>query len=316
MPHFTPRITLTAALAVATLCGSSAWAQSMTVEQARKQVAPFYEMLNQPATKDIKSLSEQALSPDWKSYSSETDFKGRDGFVAQVGGFGKLIPDLKWDIKDVMVDGNRIIVRSEASGTPVGPFFGVPPSGKSFKIMTIDIHTIKDGKAITAHHVEDWASALGQLKSGPAASGGAAAAVSADQAKQIVTPFYEVLSLQYKGDDALKVMEKTVQADWSFGSTDDSDRKRREQFAKETLYFGGVVPNLRSEVKDVLVSGDKVIVRRTISGTPAKPLFGIEPSGKSFAVMAIDIHTIKDGKIARTDYVGNWAAAAGQLSAK
>jgi predicted ester cyclase len=163
MPQFTPRITLAAALAVAALCATSAWAQTMTVEQARKQVAPFYEMLNQPATKDIKALSEQALSPDWKSYSSETDFKGRDGFVAQVGGFGKLIPDLKWEIKDVMVDGNRIIVRSEASGTPVGPFFGVPPSGKSFKIMTIDIHTIKDGKAIAAHHVEDWASALRQL---------------------------------------------------------------------------------------------------------------------------------------------------------
>jgi predicted ester cyclase len=95
--------------------------------------------------------------------ASEADFKGRDGFVAQVGGFGKLIPDLKWDIKEVMVDGNRIIVRSEASGTPVGPFFGVPPSGKTFKIMTIDIHTIKDGKAITAHHVEDWAGALRQL---------------------------------------------------------------------------------------------------------------------------------------------------------
>lgn len=78
-------------------------------------------------------------------------------------GFDKLIPDLKWDIKDVMVDGNRIIVRSEASGTPAGPFFGVPVSGKTFKIMTIDIHTIKDGKAIAAHHVEDWASALRQL---------------------------------------------------------------------------------------------------------------------------------------------------------
>ena len=316
MAQFISRLTTTAALALAAMTATSVWAQSMTVEQARKQVAPFYEMLNQPATKDIKALSEQALSPDWKSYSSETDFKGRDGFVAQVGGFGKLIPDLKWDIKDVMVDGNRIIVRSEASGTPVAPFFGVPPSGKSFKIMTIDIHTIKDGKAIAAHHVEDWASAMGQLKSGTVASSSTAAAVSADQAKQIVTPLYEVLSLQHKGDDAFKVMEKTVQAEWSFGSSDDSDRKRRDQFTKETLYFAGVVPNLRSEVKDVLVSGDKVIVRRTISGTPAKPLFGIEPSGKSFAVMAIDIHTIKDGKIARTDYVGNWAAAAGQLSAK
>jgi len=163
MPQFNRRITFTAALAVAALCATSASAQSMTVEQARKQVAPFYEMLNQPASKDVKALSEQALSPDWKSYSSETEFKGRDGFVAQVGGFGKLIPDLKWEIKDVLVDGNRIIVRSEASGTPVAPFFGVPTSGKSFKIMTIDIHTIKDGKAITAHHVEDWASALRQL---------------------------------------------------------------------------------------------------------------------------------------------------------
>ncbi len=163
MPHLTRPITLAATLTLAALQATLVQAQSMTVEQARKQVAPFYDMLNQPATKDLKALSEQALSPDWKSYASETDFKGRDGFVAQVGGFGKLIPDLKWDIKDVMVDGNRIIVRSEASGTPVGPFFGVAPSGKSFRIMTIDIHTIKDGKAITAHHVEDWAGALRQL---------------------------------------------------------------------------------------------------------------------------------------------------------
>ncbi len=163
MSHFTPRIALNATLAVAALCATSAWAQTMTVEQARKQIAPFYELLNQPGTKDVKALSEQALSSDWKSYSSETNFKGRDAFVAQVIGFGNLIPDLKWDIKDVMVDGNRIIVRSEASGTPVGPFFGVAPTGKSFKIMTIDIHTIKDGKAFTAHHVEDWASALRQL---------------------------------------------------------------------------------------------------------------------------------------------------------
>jgi hypothetical protein len=164
MLNIPSRLTRAAALAVAAFQFTPLWAQTMSVEQARKQVAPFYDMLNQPATKDIKALSEQALSPDWKSYASETDFKGRDGFVAQVGGFGKLIPDLKWEIKDLMVDGNRIIVRSEASGTPIGPFFGAPVSGKSFKIMTIDIHTIKDGKAITAHHVEDWARALGQLK--------------------------------------------------------------------------------------------------------------------------------------------------------
>ena len=131
--------------------------------RSRKQVAPFYEMLNRPATKDVKALAEQALAPEWRSYSSATEFKGRDAFVGQVTGFGKLIPDLKWDIKELLVDGNRIVVRSEASGTPMGPFFGVPAGGKSFKVMTIDIHTIKDGKAIEAHHVEDWAGAIRQL---------------------------------------------------------------------------------------------------------------------------------------------------------
>jgi predicted ester cyclase len=163
MFSFNRRFTAASLCAIAAVVCTTAGAQNLTVEQARQQVAPFYEMLNQPATKDLRALAERALSPEWKSYSSETDFKGRDGFVSQVGGFGKLIPDLKWDIKDVLVDGNRIIVRSEASGTPVGPFFGVPPTGKSFRIMTIDIHTIKDGKAITAHHVEDWAGALRQL---------------------------------------------------------------------------------------------------------------------------------------------------------
>ena len=311
----TTRLALVAAISIAAIQAIPAWAQSMTLEQARKQVAPFYEMLNQPASKDIKALSEQALSPDWKSYDSDSDFKGRDAFVAQVGGFGKLVPDLKWDIKDLMVDGNRIIVRSEASGTPVAPFLGVPASGRSFRVMTIDIHTIKDGKAITAHHVEDWTSAMAQLK-GQAPATGQASAIGGEQARQLVAPLYEVLSLQHAGDAALKVMEKAVLPDWSFGSTEDSDRKRREQFARETVFFAGVVPNLKSDVREVMVHGDKVIVRRTISGTPVKPLFGIEPGGKTFSIMAIDIHTIRAGQIARTDYVGNWAAAARQLIAK
>jgi predicted ester cyclase len=155
--------TLISAGMLAAVAGSAAAQSSLSTAEARKLVEPFYSMLNQPASKDLKALSEQVLAADWKSYSSETDFKGREGFVAQVGGFGKLIPDLKWDIKDVLVDGKRIIVRSEASGTPVGPLFGVGPTGKSFRIMTIDIHTIQDGRAITAHHVEDWAGALRQL---------------------------------------------------------------------------------------------------------------------------------------------------------
>ena len=75
-----------------------------------------------------------------------------------------LIPDLAWEIKAIVADGDTIVVRSEASGTPAADFMGVPHGAKRFAIMTIDIHTLADGKLVRAHHVEDWAGALRQLK--------------------------------------------------------------------------------------------------------------------------------------------------------
>ena len=136
----------------------------MTPDTAKTIVAPFYDALTQPSRKDVANIIGAICHADWRSFSGETMSKGRDEFVAQVVGFGKAIPDLAWNVKEVLVDGDRIVVRSEASGTPVGELFGVPPGGKSFRIMTIDIHTVRDGKLAVAYHVEDWAGALRQLK--------------------------------------------------------------------------------------------------------------------------------------------------------
>jgi len=135
----------------------------LCTEAARALIAPFYDVLNRPAQKNVAESVQSVTVEGWRSYASETMSKSRQEFIAQVSGFGKLIPDLSWDIKEVLVAGDRIIVRSEASGTPAGEFFGVPHSGRSFKVMAIDIHTVKDGKLVRAHHVEDWASALRQL---------------------------------------------------------------------------------------------------------------------------------------------------------
>ena len=138
----------------------------MDRETALALVAPFYDALNAPSTKAVRALVEAVTSPEWRSFSGENTSKGRDEFIQQVGGFGKLLPDLRWEIKEFFVDGDRIIVRSEAKGTPVAPFMGVAAApAKSFSIMTIDIHTVSDGKLVRAHHVEDWAGAIRQLQS-------------------------------------------------------------------------------------------------------------------------------------------------------
>ena len=136
---------------------------ALNKDAARALIAPFYDALNRPATKDVNALTNAVLAPDWRSFSGETASKSRDEFVQQVIGFGKAIPDLTWTIKEVVTDGSRIVVRSEASGTPAVALFGVPHGGKSFSIMTIDIHTVRSGKLAVAHHVEDWAGAVRQL---------------------------------------------------------------------------------------------------------------------------------------------------------
>jgi hypothetical protein len=56
-------------------------------------------------------------------------------------------------------------VRGEAPGTPVTPLYDVQPTGKGFKIMSIDIHTIEGGKIVRHYHIEDWTGAMRQVSS-------------------------------------------------------------------------------------------------------------------------------------------------------
>lgn len=48
---------------------------------------------------------------------------------------------------------------------PNGDFMGLPTDGsKSFRIMTLDIHTVENGQVIQVYHLEDWSTAMKQLK--------------------------------------------------------------------------------------------------------------------------------------------------------
>ncbi len=127
-------------------------------------VRSFYDLLSNPGAQEEVEAFQAATAPDWVSlgdYSGAT--KSREAFLGQVGGFGKLIPDLDWAIQDIHQDGDTVIVRSRATGTPVAPLFGVDGQGRSFDILTIDIHEFEDGVIAQTYHVEDWAGALRQL---------------------------------------------------------------------------------------------------------------------------------------------------------
>lgn len=160
------KIGLLALVAALLMAASPALAQSLTEAQARTAIAPWYGLFNQPVQGDMKTLQEQVLTADYESCWGYLPGEcwGRDASIKIVGGFAKSIPDMKFEIKEVLVAGDRVIVRGEVTGTPAGDLFGVPHSGRSFKIMAIDIQTVKDGKIAKTYHLENWLSALGQLR--------------------------------------------------------------------------------------------------------------------------------------------------------
>jgi predicted SnoaL-like aldol condensation-catalyzing enzyme/predicted ester cyclase len=135
----------------------------LTQEQARTIVAPLYEALNQPAKKDVAALLARATNSDYQSYSTNDDWLNRNQLADVFKMIGTAVPNLRWSIKDVLVSGEQIVVRGEASGTPEGELFGAKPTGKSFKTMSIDVFTVKGGKLASAYHVENWIGALRQL---------------------------------------------------------------------------------------------------------------------------------------------------------
>ena len=127
-------------------------------------VQKFYDFLSNPTSTEHAAALKAVTADNFESigdYSGKS--KSREAFIGQVGGFGKLIPDLKWAPQDMIEQGGKVVVRSRATGTPKGPLFGVDGKGKSFDIMSIDIHTVVNGKIVQTQHVEDWSGALRQL---------------------------------------------------------------------------------------------------------------------------------------------------------
>jgi steroid delta-isomerase-like uncharacterized protein len=133
--------------------------------QLIEAIDTFY---NKALTVNTNTSPSKALAPfladDFIS-SGSVESKGKEQLLGQLEFFWKLIPNLKWDIQEIIQQENTYVVRSKATGTPNGNFMGLPTNGSSsFEIMTIDIHKVKDGKIQSTHHIEDWATAMKQLK--------------------------------------------------------------------------------------------------------------------------------------------------------
>ncbi len=128
-------------------------------------VRAFYtDVLTSPAETTAERYYE-LFSPEVVSIPTPPGGPGAQGMLNTIAFLGQVVPDLSWEPQEIIALGDgRFVVRGLASGTPVGPFFGVePPTGRRFEIMSIDILTVDAGKIVHTYHLEDWTSAVAQL---------------------------------------------------------------------------------------------------------------------------------------------------------
>src|ERR1700755_3245328 len=141
----TPVFRVLLLITAATMSLPSAHAE-MSAEAARASIEPFYKALNAAFAQDSAGRVRQATAPEWVSCRGNDVCNSQEEVIAGIAARLKSIPDLTWQIKEVLVSGDHVVVRGACTGTPSGEFFGTPANGKSFKLMSIDVHTLDNGK--------------------------------------------------------------------------------------------------------------------------------------------------------------------------
>ena len=140
-----------------------------------------------------------------------------------------------------------------------------------------------------------------------------ASALTVEQARKITAPLYDALN-RPAAKDVSALLAEAALPDYRSHHTND-EWLSRDQMVEVFKTIGAAVPDLRWAVQDIKVLGDQIVVRGRATGTPAGEFWGAKPTGKSFDTMAIDIFTVRNGKLANAYHVENWVGALQQIGA-
>jgi len=70
----------------------------------------------------------------------------RDDILAVQRDEASSVPDLHWELTNLIIDGDRVGAQLINTGTPAKQFVGVQPTGKSFKVVEYAVYQIIDGR--------------------------------------------------------------------------------------------------------------------------------------------------------------------------
>lgn len=110
-------------------------------------------------------LGKEIIAPDVIFYAptSPEPMRGFQGYVTVLNMMRGAMPDVHWDVEEIIAEGDKVMVRYTMSGTQTEPLMGIPATNKPIKVTAMNIYEIKDGKIVREHGLPDMFSLLIQL---------------------------------------------------------------------------------------------------------------------------------------------------------
>lgn len=122
----------------------------MSTEENKALVRRYIETWN---SGDLQGMA-QFWSPDM-IHHTRTGSHGFNEVVSIVSNFMQAFPNLRFEIEDLVADGDRVASRMTAYATHTGEYMGMPATGRSVSCTVFGVARVTNGKLVEHWGVTD-----------------------------------------------------------------------------------------------------------------------------------------------------------------
>jgi predicted ester cyclase len=132
-------------------------AQLKANEAVAREYASFWNTGNETLARDALAANFVDKTPP------EGRKQGPEGAILASRAFRAAVPDLRCDVEQMIISGNRVVSHLHFHGTFTGTFGKLKGKGQKIDFIATDIYEIADGKIVANWHIEDNLTLMKQL---------------------------------------------------------------------------------------------------------------------------------------------------------
>lgn len=132
-------------------------AQLKVNENATREYATFWNTGEESLARDALAVNFIDKTPP------EGRKQGPEGAILASRAFRTAVPDLRCDVEQMIISGNRVVSHLHFHGTFTGTFGKLKGKGQKIDFIATDIYEIADGKIVANWHIEDNLTLMKQL---------------------------------------------------------------------------------------------------------------------------------------------------------